>query len=74
MITDYAHLTEQPVVIVVVGVPAVAKSTVARALVERLERAACAAGDLVHHHFTVTGLVRRPPAALRGVQAARGRG
>ena len=74
MITEHAHVPEQPVVILVVGVPGAGKSTVARALAERPARAACAAGDLVQHHFTVAGLVRRPPAAaLRGVEAARGR-
>ncbi|MHB8188658.1 MAG: AAA family ATPase [Dermatophilaceae bacterium] len=57
MITAPAHVPQQPMVILVVGVPGVGKSTVARALAERLERAACIEGDLVQHHFTVTGLV-----------------
>lgn len=47
----------QPVVILIIGVPGAGKSTVARALAERLPRAACVEGDLVQHHFTVSGLV-----------------
>jgi adenylylsulfate kinase-like enzyme len=57
VISEPAHVPEQPVVILVVGVPGAGKSSVARALAERLERAACIEGDLVQHHFTVTGLV-----------------
>lgn len=57
MITERAHVPEQPLVILVVGVPGAGKSTVARALARRLDRAACIEGDLVQHHFTVTGLV-----------------
>jgi gluconate kinase len=48
-----------PSVVLVVGVPGAGKSTVARALAERLPRSACIEGDLVQHHFTVSGLV--PP-------------
>jgi len=57
VISEREHVPEQPVVILVVGVPGAGKSTVARGLAERLERAACIEGDLVQHHFTVTGLV-----------------
>lgn len=57
MIDQQEHPLEQPVVILIVGVPGAGKSTVARALAKRLERAACVEGDLVQHHFTVTGLV-----------------
>ena len=46
-----------PSVVLVTGIPGAGKSTVARALAERLPRAACIEGDLVQHHFTVTGLV-----------------
>ena len=48
----------------IVGVPGAGKTTVARALAARLPRAACIEGDLVQHHFTVTGLVGpgEPPA------------
>ena len=57
MICEHERVAERPVVILVVGVPGAGKSTVARALAERLERAACVEGDLVQHQFTVTGLV-----------------
>lgn len=57
MISDRGEPPEHPVVILVVGVPGAGKSTVARALAKRLERAACIEGDLVQHHFTVAGLV-----------------
>jgi adenylylsulfate kinase-like enzyme len=57
VVSEHEHVPEQPVVILVVGVPGAGKSTVARALAQRLERAACIEGDLVQHHFTVTGLV-----------------
>jgi adenylylsulfate kinase-like enzyme len=57
VISEREHVPEQPVVVLVVGVPGAGKSTVARALAERLERAACIEGDLVQHLFTVTGLV-----------------
>ena len=46
-------------VILIIGIPGAGKTTVARALAKRLPRAACIEGDLVQHHFTVTGLV--PP-------------
>lgn len=46
-----------PRVVLVVGVPGAGKTTVARALAERFDRAACIEGDLVQHHFTVSGLV-----------------
>jgi adenylylsulfate kinase-like enzyme len=44
-------------VILVVGVPGAGKSTVARGLAQRFARSACIEGDLVQHHFTVSGLV-----------------
>ncbi len=57
-------MTAAPLVILIVGVPGAGKSTVARALAERLPRSACIEGDLVQHHFTVNGLVGpgSPPA------------
>jgi predicted kinase len=41
----------------IVGIPGAGKTTVARALAERFDAAACIEGDLVQQHFTVTGLV-----------------
>jgi gluconate kinase len=48
-----------PSILLVVGVPGAGKTTVARGVAERLPRSACIEGDLVQHHFTVSGLV--PP-------------
>ncbi|HYP43875.1 MAG TPA: AAA family ATPase [Propionibacteriaceae bacterium] len=50
-------MTVEPLVVLIVGVPGAGKTTVARALAERLPRSACIEGDLVQHHFTVNGLV-----------------
>jgi adenylate kinase family enzyme len=44
-------------VILIIGVPGAGKSTVARALATHFDRSACLEGDLVQHHFTVSGLV-----------------
>lgn len=57
-------MTVEPLVVLIVGVPGAGKTTVARALAERLPRSACIEGDLVQHHFTVNGLVGpgQPPA------------
>jgi gluconate kinase len=46
-----------PLVILIVGIPGSGKTTVARALSERFDAAACIEGDLVQSHFTVSGLV-----------------
>lgn len=46
-----------PLVVLVIGIPGAGKTTVARSLAARFERAACVDGDLVQHHFTVSGLV-----------------
>jgi len=43
--------------LVVAGVPGAGKTTLARALAQRLMRSACIEGDLVQHHFTINGLV-----------------
>jgi gluconate kinase len=58
-----------PSVVLVVGVPGAGKTTVARALAERLPRSACIEGDLVQHHFTVSGLV--PPGGTPAEEADR---
>lgn len=50
-----------PSILLVTGVPGAGKTTVAREVAERLPRSACIEGDLVQHHFTVSGLV--PPGA-----------
>jgi gluconate kinase len=52
-----APLVAVPRVVLIVGVPGAGKTTVARELAGRFERAACIEGDLVQHHFTVSGLV-----------------
>lgn len=39
------------------GIPGAGKTTVARLISERFDRAAHIEGDLVGHHFIVTGLV-----------------
>jgi adenylylsulfate kinase-like enzyme len=58
-----------PTVVLVVGVPGAGKTTVARAVAERLPRSACIEGDLVQHHFTVSGLV--PPGGSPPEEADR---
>lgn len=47
----------EPLIILIVGVPGAGKTTVARALAQHFDRAALVEGDLVQHHFTVSGLV-----------------
>ncbi len=47
----------EPLIVLIVGVPGAGKTTVATALAQHFERAALIEGDLVQHHFTVTGLV-----------------
>jgi adenylylsulfate kinase-like enzyme len=69
VISERQHGPEHPVVVLVVGVPGAGKSTVARTLAERLERAACIEGDLVQHLFTATGLVG--PGDLPAVESHR---
>ena len=59
----------EPSIVLVVGVPGAGKTTVARALAERLPMSACIEGDLVQHHFTVSGLV--PPGGSPHEEADR---
>lgn len=57
------------VVVLIVGVPGAGKSTLGRALAQRLPRSAYIEGDLVQHHFTVNGLVA--PNEMPALEAQR---